>query len=1203
MSRVFRGAGGGGGDGGGGGGRAAVTAPDTLSSIQYASVLDLVSEGEIEGLVNGYQSIYLDDTPLQNPDGTMNFNGFTVDTRNGATVQDVIPGFPATESASSVSVEVHNGIPVTRQVLNENVDAIRINLATPQLFSQNNENGDVNGSTIQFKIEVQPSGGSFTPVIVGRAYESVGYVANAFSLECYGFSVSAAFTHATSTLQMQDLEGGWTNVSEELPMSYVIEYKTPGASSWSTMAAGNLAPGVNVAAAETAEGSFGTWWCRVTATGGSVASVSASKKVDSYTGVISGKCSSRYNRNYTLPLTGSGPWNIRVSKLTGESDSYNSRDLWWDSITEIIDVKLSYPNSALVGLTIDSSQFASIPSRAYDLRGIRVKVPSNYFPTSRKYTRRASDGVDMGTVQIWDGTFYVAWSDNPAWCFYDLLTNARYGLGEFVNDYQVDKGNLYSIAQYCDELVPNGFGGTEPRFTCNMYLQTREEAFKVLSDMAGLFAGMLFWASGGLSCTQDAPDDAVYQFTNANVISGNFTYNGSSRNVRHTTALVSYNDPNDKFTRKVEYVEDTEGILKYGVRQAELVAIGCTSRGQAHRMGKRILLTERMLTEVVTFRVSLEYARCYPGAIIDVMDNDRVGARLGGRVRAATTTSVTLDAPVTLDAGESYILTIIKPDGAPEERGVIVTPGSTQTLTPTIPFSTAPTTQSVWTLSGTAVDLQKFKVTSIKELENLNFEVTALQYNPSKYNAIDYGLKFEPLNTSLRPNAMVADPVTNLKLSEELFMVTPSVVGTRATISWSGQAIKYYVNISGNNQNPISAEVYTSTYAVDNLAPGRYTVSVVAVNALGRPSSPTTITAEVYGKLVHPAPVSGLALAAISSLAHVTWQASADLDVLVGGSLRIKHLQPGQTVDWNNGVDVGQAIAGTATSATLPLMAGTYMAKWVDSSGFESDTIAYVTTDAPNIINMNFVTSLSEDPGFTGAKVNTVLTTFLGQPAITLDSLLTVDEMTTLIDSWGMLNVLGGGVKAAGEYYFANAVDLGAVMTSRLTAAITAYGYDSADNVDSWVAIDDLLSIDGTAVSDTYAALQVRTTNVDPASNVWGSWCSFFVGDWTARAFQFRLLLTRDTLTHNIAVTNLDVTVDMPDRLESGDDISSPAGGLTVNFSQPFYAVPAIGITAQGMASGDYYSLSKSASSFTIQFFNSSNASISRTFDYIARSY
>ena len=210
---------------------------------------------------------------------------------------------------------------------------------------------------------------------------------------------------------------------------------------------------------------------------------------------------------------------------------------------------------------------------------------------------------------------------------------------------------------------------------------------------------------------------------------------------------------------------------------------------------------------------------------------------------------------------------------------------------------------------------------------------------------------------------------------------------------------------------------------------------------------------------------------------------------------------------------------------------------------------------------------------------------------------------TPRLNILGQRNILGGGVCAAGEYYFANAVDLGSVMTSRLTAAITAYGYDSADNVDSWTMIDDLLSIDGTSVSDTYATLQVRTTNVDPASNVWSSWCSFFVGDWTARAFQFRLLLARDTLTHNIAVTNLDVTVDMPDRIESGEDISSPVGGLTVNFTQPFYAVPSIGITAQGMASGDYYSITKSASSFTIQFFNSSNASISRTFDYIARSY
>lgn len=1073
MNKRLRGAGGGGGGGGSSSSRTPVISADSLTSRQYARVLDLVSEGEIEGLVDGHRSIFLDDTPLQNADGTYNFSGFTVESRTGAVAQDHIPGFPAVESAYSVGIEIKHATPVVRQLSNPNIDAVRINLAVPNLYTQDASTGDVSGASIDLTIEVKPFGGSYA-----------------------------------------------------------------------------------LARADT----------------------------------ISGKASSRYNRNYRIELPGTGPWNIRITKVTDDTNTATTRDLYWESSTEIVDGKFSFPNSALVGITIDSSQFSNIPTRGYDLKGLRIKVPSNYDPVTRAYTG------------LWDGTFHVAWSDNPAWCFYDLLTNPRYGLGEFVSAAQVDKANLYTIGRYCDELVPDGFGGQEPRFACNLYLQTREDAFKVLSDMAGLFRGMLFWASGGLSCTQDRPEDPLYPFTNANVIDGLFTYSGSSRNVRHTTALISYNDPNDRYQRKVEYVEDAEGIAKYGIRQYEAVAIGCASRGQAHRFGKCVLLTERYLTETCTWKTGLEGSIPYPGAVCPIQDNNRAGARLGGRVRTATTTSVTLDRPVTLEAGESYVLTIVKTNGEMEERGIIGGDGELQTVTPTTAFSAAPAAQSIWVLSSTSIEPQLFKVISAKELDGMIFEITALQYNPGKFAAIEQNLKFEPLQTSLRDAALYQAPVSNLQLTEDLFMMTPSVVGTRISVGWTGSAVKYLVTLTGDGQNPINAEVYTPLYVLDNAPPGMYTVTVTAVNGLGSRSLPVTLRTEVYGKLAPPRPVVGLSLAAISGAAHLSWQASVDFDVLVGGSIRIRHIQPGQTADWNNGVDIGQALAGTATAAVLPLLAGSYMAKWVDSSGYESDAVAFVTTDAPDVMSMNVVVTATESPSFAGAKVNTGIISFLGSPALTLDSATTLDDMTALIDSWGLLNALGG-VSAAGEYYFANSVDLGAVHTSRLTATIEAYGYDTADLVDSWAPIDDLLSIDGTNVSDTFAVLQVRTTNVDPVSNVWSDWGTFFVGFWTARAFQFRLLLSRGLVTHSIAVSGLEVQVDMPDRLESGDDLSAPIGGVTINFAPPFYVAPALGITAQGMASGDYYTVSKTAASFTIQFFNASNASIARTFDYIARSY
>ncbi|UCV26809.1 host specificity protein J [Ferribacterium limneticum] len=667
--------------------------------------------------MNGFQSILIDDTPLQNADSSYNFNGFTVETRSGAVVQTHVPGFPATEAVIASSIgEVTAGTPLTRMLIGAYYDAARIMVTVPRLSTQNPTSGDVTGGSVGVQISVNGA------VVI--------------------------------------------------------------------------------------------------------------------TDTITGKASSPYSKDYRIELPGDGPWTIQVAKTTPDSDDYNLRDLQWASLTALIDSKFSYPNSALVGITIDASQFSAIPTRAYDMKGLRIRVPKNYDPITRVYAT-TGPGTSGG---IWNGEMKVAWSDNPAWCFYDLLTNPRYGLGEFVPESQVDKANLYAIGKYCDELVPDGYGGQEPRFSCNMYLQTREEAFKVLSDMTGLFAGMLFWASGGLSCTQDAPADAAYQFTNANVIDGLFTYNGSSRSVRHTTALVSYNDPLDQYRRKVEYVEDPEGIERYGIRQAELVAIGCASRGQAHRMGKRILLTERYLTDVVTFKVGLEHLRCYPGAVIKVMDNDKAGARLGGRVKAATLNKITLDKSVTLLGTEAYTLSVIKPDGTIEERGVFLTPGETTELDLTSALSEVPNTQSVWVLASTAVSPQLFKVVSMKELEGITYEITALQYNPSKFAAIDQGTQFEPLAntvTPARPAEKLAAP-TGLTHTIVHYIDQNGYYRPRVTIHWDAIGSPYVATYTvsyryGGGTWRSMPDVAVTEVELEDATPGDYEISVAGVSILGRP--------------------------------------------------------------------------------------------------------------------------------------------------------------------------------------------------------------------------------------------------------------------------------------------------------------------------------------------------------------------------------
>lgn len=272
-----------------------------------------------------------------------------------------------------------------------------------------------------------------------------------------------------------------------------------------------------------------------------------------------------------------------------------------ESFAELIDAKLRYPMSALVATVVDAEQFNNIPTRAFDLKGRIVRVPSNYNPATRAYTG------------IWDGTFQPAWTDNPAWVFYDLATHERYGLGHIVPESLIDKWSLYAIAQHCDQLVPDGRGGYEPRFTANLYLQTQADAYKVMQDIATMFRGIMYAAGGAITAVSDRPTDPAYVYTQANVIDGVFRYSGSARRARHTVALVSWNDMNDFGRAKVEYVEDPEGITRYGVQQTDVIAIGCTSQGQAQRMGRYILTTERYETDAVSFGIGLDGTLCAPG--------------------------------------------------------------------------------------------------------------------------------------------------------------------------------------------------------------------------------------------------------------------------------------------------------------------------------------------------------------------------------------------------------------------------------------------------------------------------------------------------------------------------------------------------------------------------------------------------------------
>jgi len=760
---------GGGGKSGGGSARVAQEAPDSLRSKAYARVVDLVCEGEIEGLVGGLKSVYLDDTPIQNSDGSYNFTGVTLEARTGTQQQSYIPGFSSVENEVSVGVECKYGQPVVRSITDPDVDALRIKVSIPTLTLQDTTNGDLNGTSVSYAIDLQSRGAGYVQIL-------------------------------------QD--------------------------------------------------------------------------------TVSGKTSSRYQRSYYIPLSGTGPWDVRLRRITADSTQTSLQNkTFLESYTEVIESKLRYPNSALMALRVDASQFTSIPRRSYDLKLLRVRIPSNYFPETRSY------------AGVWDGSFKIAWTDNPAWCFYDLVTNTRYGLGNYIPESQVDKWALYRVAKYCDELVPNGLGGYEPRFTCNLYLQTREQAYKVVQDMASVFRGMAYWSGGAITVTQDAPQDPVYQFTAANVVDGEFAYQGSSAKARHTVALVSWVDPDDFYRQKVEYVEDLAGIARYGVVQADVVAMGCTSRGQANRVGKWLLYSEQSESEIITFRTGLEGAVVRPGDVIKVADASRGGMRLGGRIAAATTVSVTLDQD--LPAG-SWRISVVLPTGGVEERQVGSLSGRTVGVTSA--FSMAPQVGAIWVLTSTLVEAQLFRVVQVAESEPGIHEITALAHNSSKYAAIEQGLSLQPRAITVLSTTPAAP--TGLTVTESLYRVKDQAL-VLIQLGWEQVfgALEYLVTYRVNGGNTVTLPKVSSTYLeIRNAEVGDYVFTVRAVGVSGKLGNSVSLSQSILGKLQPPDDVQDFVVLRRTTDLLLSWSANTDAD-LSGYEVRVG-------TGWDSGVMVGQT-AGT----------------------------------------------------------------------------------------------------------------------------------------------------------------------------------------------------------------------------------------------------------------------------------------------------
>ncbi|HHF6771695.1 TPA: phage tail protein [Haemophilus influenzae] len=687
------------GGGGGGGGHTPYEAPEFGRSKQAVRIVEIVSEGEVKGLVNGVQSVFLDNTPIQNKDGTYNFSNVEAEGRIGIQDQDILEGFNTSEKEISVGTQVRKNTPLTRTVSDGKVSRLRLTLGVQSLFSQNDQ-GDTHGASVTMNITIG---------------------------------------------------------QRVIPLT------------------------------------------------------------------INGKYSSQYLRQIEIDNLPPTPFTVRVERIDEDSKSQRlQNNTIWASYTEIIEMRLAYPNTALVGIKFDSDYFSSIPNRTYDVYGIIVQVPSNYNPETRAYN---------GT---WDGTFKTAWSDNPAWVLYDLLKNKRYGFGRRLGDFAVDKWALYNVAQYCDQLVDDGFGGKEPRFTCNAWITEQRQAYDVINDICSIFRAMPVWNGREFTVIQDRPADPVWTYTNANVDKEGFTYSYSAMKARHNEIHVEYANAQNNYEKDVICVSDDDLIRRYGLNVKKVTAFGCASRGQAYRTGRWILETEKLETRTVTFTVGAEGLMHVPGDIILVADNDYAGTQLGGRVLSVANKVVTLDREVPFKSGEQFLY--YNQDAQVTGIKVIDVLDGNRIVLDKAP--TGLTEYGVWLRHGEKVQPQLYRALSIKEESKGKYTITALQHEPQKEAIVDSGAHFEPVSFSEVPdryriqNVDVAATDDGIRLSFEYFAKNESTVKYQ---------IKLYRTFDGNRTlYKVYDDLTNTNISFTGLPDGDYTAEIRAKNGVGQLSEPVT---------------------------------------------------------------------------------------------------------------------------------------------------------------------------------------------------------------------------------------------------------------------------------------------------------------------------------------------------------------------------
>ncbi|QNH64555.1 DUF1983 domain-containing protein [Proteus vulgaris] len=708
---------------GGGGGSTPRLLDDNLKNKQFLNVIDLVSEGPIEGPVGGMSGFLLNGTPVVDEEGNPNIHGVEVQWRAGTPTQEPLEDFPFVEKEIPVNVEVKKSTPILRTISDQETDRVRFTLGVSALVSQDDK-GNQYDATVEMLIEVNDG-------------------------------------------------SGWMH--EE----------------------------------------------KVT--------------------IGPGKISGQYLESHIIDAPKKKPFQIRVSRITEDSKSDLLKNgTVWASYTEITDAKFSYPNSAVVGMKIDKSQYGDTPNRTYHIKGMIIQVPDNYNPETRTYTG------------IWTGRFKPAWTNNPAWVFYDLVTNERYGIGEMIGSFGVDKFALYAIARYCDELVDDGFGNKEPRFTFNAYITSQRKAKEVLDDLASVFRGMPLWDGQQLTCFQDRPSDPVWTYTNSNVIDGKFKYTSTAKSARHNAIEVSWVNPSNGWSEEREFIQDDVLIQRFGgVNVKKVTAFGCTSRGQAHRVGKWILQTEKLEKDSVTFSTGREGINCISGDIIEIADDSFAGVKVGGRVLSVNDRNIIIDAPIEWKYDDKGTFSFLGASGKFEKIEIQSIDGDAVTLRE-IPNGLKQ--YGVFSISKSTLTTRLFRVISIAEDNEGNYLYNCIQHEPQKEGIVDNGVDF----TGNPPTQNVIR-IPNIERLSIAYIDDSSQIQARAMWATTtiNRNISFNVTLYKDGKVVSTGNTTDLEYYFNGLESGEYLVGVRGKDTngmlgneskvqmvIGTPSAPSSITVE-----------------------------------------------------------------------------------------------------------------------------------------------------------------------------------------------------------------------------------------------------------------------------------------------------------------------------------------------------------------------